>query len=144
MKLHIGIDPDCQQSGVAEWYPATKKLILNKLSFFDLLGRLESLKTAGCDIHVILEAGWLNKKSNFSKWNRQGSQFTAERIAKNVGSNHQIGKLIEQMLQHLHLSYELRRPQNHKVKADYFKKLTGYQGRTSGETRDAGMLVFGK
>jgi hypothetical protein len=43
------------------------------------------------------------------------------------------------------IPHELVAPKNNKtkVKADYFKKLTGYQGQTNDHERDAGMLVVG-
>jgi hypothetical protein len=141
MKVHIGIDPDVDRSGVTEWYPATKQLVINSLAFFDLLGRLQSLKTAGCDIHVVLEAGWLNK----SHWHvgANDNRFIASAKGNSTGRNHETGRKLEEMLKYLELSYELRRPRNHKVDADYFKKLTGYKGRTNQDERDSALLVFG-
>lgn len=44
------------------------------------------------------------------------------------------------------IPYELVAPKNNKTKvdADYFKKLTGWTGKTNEHCRDAGMLVIGK
>jgi len=44
------------------------------------------------------------------------------------------------------IPFELVPPKNNKtkVKADYFKIITGWEGQTNEHTRDAGMLVVGK
>jgi hypothetical protein len=51
----------------------------------------------------------------------------------------------EAFLTDLGIPFELVAPKNNKtkVKADYFKKLTGYKGQTNNHERDAGMLVVG-
>lgn len=43
------------------------------------------------------------------------------------------------------IPFELVAPKNNKTKvsADYFKKLTGWEGRTNEHERDCAMLVFG-
>lgn len=43
------------------------------------------------------------------------------------------------------IPYELVAPKNNKTKvaAEYFKKLTGWEGRTNGHERDAGCLIIG-
>lgn len=139
-KVFVGIDPDCDRSGVALWHPSTKKLILGRLSFFDLMKRMEILKDEH-DIHVILEAGWLIPKSNFHKWSKNESKAAGERIAKNVGANHETGKKIEEMLKHLKVPYQLVKPKG-KVTPEYFKMLTGQMVKCQ-DIIDAGMLVFG-
>lgn len=50
----------------------------------------------------------------------------------------------EDFLKDLGCDYEMVAPKNNKTKLteEYFKKLTGWQGRTSEHSRDACMLVF--
>ena len=55
------------------------------------------------ELKVIIEGGWLHSKSNFHGY--QGA--TAEKIAKNTGSNHQTGRLIVQMLEHYGIRVEV-------------------------------------
>lgn len=143
-KLFIGIDPDTQKSGVAIW--ENKKLTLLNLSFFELLERIKTIalgaNVLGLDIVIVIEAGWLNKKSN---WHGHGfGEGVASRTGAKVGANHETGKKIVEMCEYLNMTYELVRPESKKVNAKFFKQLTKYEGRTNQETRDAAMLVFGK
>lgn len=79
--LIIGIDPDLEKSGVAV---LGRSLELKNLTFAETV---ELFRTHQDEIKkVVIEAGWLNKKSNF----RFGHSKTAgEKIAKNVGENMQ-------------------------------------------------------
>jgi predicted GNAT family acetyltransferase len=137
-QLFIGIDADTQKSGVAVW--EYKLLELYNLTFFELfefLKRQPKERTA-----VIIEAGWLNTKSS---WHGHGyGEGVAARTGAKVGANHETGKKIAEMCDYLDLTYELKKPESSKVDAKYFKMLTKYEGRTNSETRDAGLLVFGK
>ena len=92
-------------------------------------------------INVVIEAGWLHKKSN---WHGRAGQTKSvgEKIAKSVGRNHQVGILLKEYCEIKGIKHTLVKPKG-KVKADYFKKLTGYTKRTNQDQRDAGMLVFG-
>lgn len=137
-KLFIGIDPDLKESGIAYWYPGTKILNVQKRNFYSVIEALRSSKSPGYDLLIIIEAGWLNSKSNF----RNHIQAVGERIAKNVGENHAIGKLIEQFCIEQQLPYRLIRPTQSKTSAAMFLKLTG-QDIKNQEMIDAAMLVFG-
>ena len=103
MKKHevvIAIDPDCVKSGVAELHISTRELILKNMTFPELMNRLMFLKSAqqrGAfpEFIVVVEAGWLVAKSNFHPW--QGHM--AEKIAKDVGANHETGRKIIEMCQ---------------------------------------------
>ena len=105
MNLTIGIDPDLTLSGVATYNKETRELTVQKLSFFKLLEYLQQNREQ--IFRVRIEAGWLVNKSNYHK--QQGYK-QRERIAKNVGENHAIGKMIAEMCQYLELDFELRKP----------------------------------
>lgn len=141
--LYVGIDPDCKKSGVAIWRPSDESYALNTLPFFELFVKLGSLKPS---IRlVVIEAGWLNKHTGHGAYSK-GVAVSA-RIGKNVGANHQIGKLIEEMCQYLKIPYELVRPcrskgKKGKILGEEFRKITGIKGQTNQEERDAFMLVF--
>lgn len=137
--IYIGIDPDTDKSGVAIYNTGTKKLKeVKALSFWDLIDELDSWTIP---IHVIIEAGWLIKKSN---WHTSQGQTKAvgETIAKNVGANHQVGKLIEKFCIQENIEYTLREPRG-KVTDETFKKLTKWTEKTNQDMRDAAMLVYG-
>lgn len=140
--LYIGIDPDVDKSGIAAWIDKKKYLKIESMSFFDIYEGLRLLKEEQIEIKVRIEAGWLNQKSNFH--NRPGqSKRVGERIAKNVGSNHQVGKLIGEMCEHLGIEYEFVKPMG-KVTPEYFEKLTGIKVKKKDQDMiDAAMLVYG-
>ncbi|MGA6877478.1 hypothetical protein [Acinetobacter sp. AND/436] len=134
--LIIGIDPDLEKSGVAVLKDGSLRVC--NMSFYDLSQYFEVNKS---EIKkVVIEAGWLNKKSNF----RFGhSKSAGEKIAKNVGENHATGKLLAEMAKECGLAVVLVKPTRTKLKAEDFNRITGWQGRTNQEQRDAAMLIIG-
>ncbi|AXY60003.1 hypothetical protein [Acinetobacter sp. WCHAc010052] len=133
----IGIDPDLEKSGVAI---LGNTLELKNLNFAETV---ELFRTQQDLIRkVVIEAGWLNRKSNFHGNGKQ-SKSAGERIAKNVGENHATGKLLAEMAQSLGLAVVLVKPVRSKLNAEDFNKITGWQGRSNQEQRDAGMLIHG-
>lgn len=139
-KLFIGVDPDVNKNGVGFYYKDSKRLELENLRFFALFDAIKQFKTR-YNITVIIDAGWLNK-SNFHVTGT--NKNVNGKIGERVGANHQCGKLIAQMCEYLGVNYELHRPTRSKVNKEVFEQITGYKGRTNQETRDAGMLVYGK
>ena len=106
--LIIGIDPDCKLSGYAEWDMKQQRLTsVAKHSFFEIFKVLEAQRDEIALVRI--EAGWLNKKSNFLVFHGQ-SKAAGERIAKNVGSNHETGKKLVEMANYLDLKVEEVKP----------------------------------
>lgn len=137
MKLIIGIDPDLDKSGVAEWWE-DKTLKLSCLTFPALLAFLDQHKA---NIQkVVIEASWLIKHSN---WHSRQNAAIASETARRVGENHATGKLLECCARAMGLEVQLLKPVATKKNAEQFKRITGYQGSTNPEKRDAGMLVHG-
>lgn len=62
----IGIDPDVEKSGVAEWDGS--KLTLHAMTLIELFYFLSENKMN--DIQVYIECGWLIKKTNWKKGKR--------------------------------------------------------------------------
>lgn len=101
----IGIDPDVDKNGICLLMTGSKSVTLHCFPFPETIEDVRLLhydtldiadhKTAlrNFEMIVIVEAGWLNDKSNF----RNSPGKSGERIAKNVGANHQVGKLILEM-----------------------------------------------
>ena len=137
-KIIIGIDPDLEKSGVAVL--GKSHFELKNLKFADVVelfyDQQDMIKK------VVIEAGWLNKKSNFHMRAGQ-SKAKGESIARNVGENHATGKLLVQMAQHLGLPVVEVKPTKSKTNSEDFNRLTGWVGRTNQEQRDAGMLIWG-
>lgn len=134
----IGIDPDLEKSGVASTIDG-KKIAYSCLTFVETIARIkERADEIKC---VYIEAGWLNKKSN---WHNNKSVGIASKIGKNVGENHATGKLLQQSIEELGVKVILVRPTTKKYSAEEFNFLTGNKGRTNQETRDAVMMIWGK
>ena len=133
--LIIGIDPDLDKSGVAV---LGQSFELKNLTFAETV---ELFRIHQDQIKkVVIEAGWQNKKANF----RGGhSKRAGERIAKNVGENHATGKLLVEMAKSFGLAVVEVRPTKTKKNSEEFNRITGWQGRTNQEQRDAGMLIWG-
>jgi len=137
-EYYIGIDPDCIKSGVALWNSKLKKYeFIKALKFFDLLELINEYKDTAM---VVLEAGWMNKKNN---WHLSQNQFTAQRIAKNVGENHKVGKLIAEYLERIKIEHLLVVPKQKKISYELFLKYTGIKEKNQ-DKRDAAMLVLGR
>lgn len=139
-RTFIGIDPDVHKSGVAivrdgklESYSAQ--------TFFDVIKTIEDNNSSPYhEVQVIIEAGWLNKRAN---WHASANQWTAQRIAKNVGANHQIGKLFEEYCKRIRAKYELVVPKQHKYTPEFVSSVVGAKVRNQ-DVCDAIMLVLGR
>ena len=134
----IGIDPDLSKSGVASIVDG-RHITYEGLGFVELTERIRS--DAKNIKRVYLEAGWLNKKSN---WHGGSSLGVASRIGKNVGENHATGKLLAQVINALGVDVVLVKPSTKKLNAEQFKKTTGINGKSNQDQRDAVMLVWGR
>lgn len=145
----IAIDPDTVKSGVAVFNVPTMKIAVQATAFPQLVDYLITVsrtkeaqegKTA-----VVVEAGWLNAKSCFHE--AQGHR--AERVAKNVGANHETGRKILEMARHYGLpAFEIAplrkcwKGANGKITAEELKQVTGVDGRTNQDERDAVLLAW--
>ena len=70
---------------------------------------------------------------------------TGREVLQGVGSVKRDSSIWETFCGYYCIKYKAIAPKDTttKVKSDYFKKLTGWEGRTSEHSRDAGLLVFG-
>ena len=145
----IGIDPDVHKSGVAFLDTRTKQLEISTLEFYQLIKYIEWAHDRSIEnnqsLIVIIEAGWLNSKSNFH--GETGAR--AQRIAKNVGANHQTGKHIVDMCEGIGVDVVLQKPLNKgwkgrdgKITHEELAYFTGITGKTSQDGRDAGLIAW--
>ena len=145
----IGIDPDKVKSGVAWLKPSTRQLELSNLSFPLLLEYLQFAKKKGEELNeslvVVVEAGWMNAKSCFHA--AQGKQ--AEKIAKDVGANHETGRKIIEMCEHYGINVVAKAPllkcwkgKDKKITHEELASFTGIMGRTNQDARDAALLAW--
>lgn len=94
---YIGIDPDCEKSGMAIYLPNVQKMLTYCLPFADLI---EQVLGWGENYNVVVavEAGWKNQ----SNWHigKDCNKRQAAAIGNAVGRNHETGRKIVEMLQH--------------------------------------------
>ncbi len=135
MKVRIGIDPDIEKSGYCEIRNG-KIRILDNLDLFDLVTCLSAWEE---DHLVCIEAGWLNKKTNFHFAKNKG---VSDKISMAVGQNHAVGKLIEQYCVKHEIPYKLVAPTGAKWDAKLFKQITGWEGKSNQENRDAARAAW--
>jgi len=145
-KMLVGIDPDTEKSGWALYHRGRRELLI--LQCYDLATLFEELNKANSlyDLTVHLEAGWLERKSNWSTRNQGGNGAKNEKIAKNVGSNHEIGRQIEKFCIKNDIVYKLIKPQGYSSWGhDQFCRVTKWphSKSTNSEKRVAGLLVYG-
>jgi hypothetical protein len=150
----IAIDPDVDKSGVAELNPLHRLLEVKSLSFPQLIDYLQTAilrkelsGTEKTSLLVVVEAGWLNQISNHhTVAGRRG-----QRIAKNVGANHQVGKMIVEICEHYDIPVETIKPLK-KIWKGKDGKIThteiaafipGFPKQSNQETRDAALIAWG-
>ena len=145
----IGIDPDKVKSGVACLKPSTRQMELSNYSFPILLEYLQYAKKKSEELNeslvVVVEAGWMNAKSCFHT--AQGKQ--AEKIAKDVGANHETGRKIIEMCEHYGINVIAKAPlakcwkgKDKKITHEELASFTGIMGRTNQDARDAALLAW--
>lgn len=143
----IGIDPDVDKSGVATLYTATKRVMLQSLTFPELIRYLQKMREEA-DVIVVVEAGWLNKSTWHFK--RSDSKSKVAAIGCDVGENHRTGKLIAEMAEDIGFITERIKPlkkcwkgKDGKITHEeiaYF--IPGFPKRSNQETRDAALIAW--
>ncbi len=139
----VGIDPDVDKSGVAVWNTTTQTFTsIQDLAFWDVIDFL--LTHADSIKQVRIEAGWLID-TNWHTMAKLGKKGIAE-MGRRVGRNHQVGLTIVEFCIKYSLPHKTVTPLKNNWWAEdgkKFKQVTGWQGQTNPEKRDAAMLVFG-
>lgn len=145
-RIIVGIDPDVRKSGVATYYNG--ELLAESLPFPQLIEKLYLLATLPDDVLVVVEAGWLNEKSNF----RNTKGRASDKISKNVGRNNQTGIHICEMARHYGLEVIEQKPFNKgwkgpdgKITHEELNYILKYNGlpeikRVNQDSRDAVLM----
>lgn len=149
----LGIDPDCDRSGVALLRPSGREFeLLTTMGFTELLEELQSLKARsaaeGFSLKVVIEASWRVK----TNWHVQSGKSKAAcgEIGHRVGRNHEAGIKIAEICRWLGLAVEEKLPlkkiwhtRDGKIshrELVCFTKIS--RGRTNPEERDAALLAW--
>ncbi|MDR0756295.1 MAG: hypothetical protein LBF85_00420 [Tannerella sp.] len=147
--IYIGIDPDTEKSGVAFLETGSRRLELSVLPFPELIDSLTFFQSRaerrGLRYVTLVEAGWMVVKSNY----HIASGRRGERVAKNVGANHETGKKIIEMCRHkglpviaVHPLKKIWRGAGGKITHEELSAITGYAGKTNQEMRDAALIAW--
>ena len=144
----IGIDPDCEASGVA--YIDNNYATCEVLAFPELIDKLLSFKDS--DVRIFIEGGWLISANWHIKKGHNSHQASA--IGNSVGRNHETGRKICEMLDHHNIQYFVRKPLlkrwqgqdgkiTHKELCEVLQaaKIGFERKRTNQEERDALLLA---
>lgn len=145
IKPIIAIDPDIKKSGVAVL--DNGYLNLFSLSFPKLVEQFRQMNVGHVERRILVEAGWMNEKSCWHQ--AQGKK--AEKVAKDVGANHQVGRLIIEMAEYYGLNVEAVAPlkkcwsgKEGKIKHEELSRIEGIvvPADSNQEERDAALLAI--
>jgi hypothetical protein len=130
----IGIDPGVK-TGYAQYSLVSRHLV--SIRTMKIHESIMNILFTCNDSKVLVRLEDARKRKWFGNAGREQLQ--------GAGSIKRDCKILEDFLTDYNIDFELVAPKNNKTKIneDYFKKLTGWQGRTSNHARDAAMLVFG-
>ena len=147
----IAIDPDVTRSGVAYLKPSTRQLEVSNLTFPQVIDYLQHAKDARDKMQetliVVIEASWLIQGNwHLQQWERK--QRAASK-GYDVGRNHEAGKKIVEMCQHLGIEVLEHAPlrkgwkgKDGKITHDELASFTGLMDRTNQDVRDAALLAW--
>lgn len=153
----IGIDPDCDRSGVAAIDMVTRELQVYTMTFPELVQHLTCLAADGLEgrrILVAVEASW---KTETNWHGRRGDGYrVAAKKGYSVGRNHETGRKISEMAQAYGLEVDEKRPlrkcwkgRDGKITHGELVSLLegsgvwhGLGGRSNQEERDAALLAL--
>jgi len=150
-KIVVGIDPDVDFSGVAWLDVFSRKLKVTSMAFPRVLSFIrecqEEAAAEGCDFTVVVEAGWLNK----GNWHVLSSDNKGQACVKGyyVGRNHQVGICICEVARSMGVDVVEQLPlrkywsgKDKKITAVELSEITGLQGRTTQDARDAALIAW--
>ena len=142
----IGIDPDRYKSGIGVLDVKSRQLDIGNAEFPELIEKLKETRIMIPNSLVVVEAGWMVKKSNYH--DAQGHR--AEKIAKDVGANHETGRKIVEMCKYYGINVIEQHPLpkmwkglDGKITHDELVAVTGLKKKHSNQdARDAGLLAW--
>lgn len=138
-RYYLGIDAGLN-TGYALWDSQERKFVeMGTSNFWELIKEMDTHRH---NTQFVIEDPNLNKPI-FMERHANSSGREVLKIAQNVGSNKREASLIIEYCKREKLNHVVVQPTTSKWTADYFKKLSKWQGRTSQHARDAAKLVIG-
>lgn len=139
--IRVGID-----CGVKTGFAVAEKGKLNRVETLTITKAMEEVKALHAqhsDLIVRIEDS--RKRTWFGSTDARQAKSGAG-VREGVGSVKRDCSIWEQFCIEQGIKFDLVHPAANmtKTKSDYFKKITGWVGRTSEHSRDAAMLVYGR
>ena len=140
--IYVGIDPGVH-TGMAVWDTKERALrFVATLSILEAMSFVKSFReTISPDCEIFIEDArlrkWLPKEKSISEY--RGKMMGAGSVKRDCEIWEEFAERIGVKIHKLP-----PRPGATKWDADYFKRVTGWQGRTSNHARDAAVLVFNR
>lgn len=139
-RYYIGIDTGVN-TGICVWDAGTKLIrYIETISIHKAMNEIKSF--ANCDGSLFVRV----EDARLRKWIPKMLTERRERGRnQGAGSVMRDAKIWEDFLTDLGVDFEMVAPKNNKTKlnAEAFRKMTGYQGKTTEHARDSAMLVYG-
>lgn len=104
----IGIDPDVEKSGVAILTLEPYSIKLKSMSFSEIVDFAYDSVADKDDMRFVVEGGWINH-SHFHLSNATRA-YMAARMGNDVGRNHETGRKIIEVLEHLGYDVVVQKP----------------------------------
>jgi len=145
MKIIIGIDPDIVKSGLAVIQNG-KITNLESLSFVDLINAVDHIPSGKDGFTIKIENPEAIKPLFGAK--TKNKRAIREKICQDVGKCKATARLICEVLESkgyiVNKIKPLTGPTKKQAKSDaeYFNKITGWQGRSNEDKRDAALIAL--
>ena len=147
--LIIGIDPDCEKSGLCIIDKDEKKVIkAEALPFPELIATIGLYKEADEIKCVYVEAGWLNRGNYHGR--KGDSRAISAAKGEAVGRNAETGRKIIEMLRYNNIPVFEVKPLKKVWKgaggkisqSEIMKMIPGFPKRSNQEVRDAALIAW--
>lgn len=141
MRIVIGVDPDSEAFGVAEYRDGVLESLL-MLQLVAVIDKALFAKQLGCEVVFSIE-NVLANQFVYAR-NRQRKKSVESQIAMRIGRCQQAQVELQRMLDHYQIPYVLHSPQkgNWADKRELFQKITGWKGNSNPDTRAAAFFGF--
>lgn len=139
--IRVGID-----CGVKTGFAVAENGVLTRVETFTITQAMDEVKVLHAqDPDLVVRIEDARKRTWFGSTDARQAKSGAG-VREGVGSVKRDCSIWEQFCIEQGIKYELVHPAANmtKTKSDYFKRITGWLGRTSEHGRDAGMLVHGR
>lgn len=140
----IGIDPGVT-TGFALWDAIAMNFVrIESMSIIQAMRAVESVRTAAPEedqLFVIFEDA--RKRKRFDKADKEEEGYKKGARREGVGSVKRDSSIWQEFLLDIGVPFKARTPMATKWKAEHFRRLTKWEGRTNEHSRDAAMIVNG-